>query len=86
MKKKNLRISNLDEFFETFQPIGLDKAGAFEILGNLESELNTTETENIVLINYKDGGFALFESQGYTGYMSEEEPEVYYFKFVGTAS
>lgn len=86
VKKKNIRISNLDEFIELFTQLGNHRLGAFEILGELERKLNNEPTDNIIMIEYKDFGFALFESNGYTGYMSEDEPELYYFTYSGAAS
>ena len=53
---KKLVIINLKDFFEA------DFNNQFQILGNLEKQLNESELiENVLLVPYKDDGFAVFD-------------------------
>ena len=53
---KKLVIRNLKDFFEA------DFNNQFQILGNLEKQLNESELiENVLLVPYKDDGFAVFD-------------------------
>lgn len=53
---KKLVIRNLKDFFEA------DFNNQFQMLGNLEKQLNESELiENVLLVPYKDDGFAIFD-------------------------
>ena len=53
---KKLIIRNLKDFFEA------DFNNQFQMLGNLEKQLNELDTiQNVLLVPYKDDGVAIFD-------------------------
>jgi hypothetical protein len=85
MRKKNLRLTNLNEFLDNWKAEAMGYKGAFEILGDLETKLNTKNFDKNVLISYKDEGYIIFEFVKQEGFRYEDEI-IFYFKYMTSVS
>lgn len=80
----HLRITNLDEFFESYMNHWDIYLPPWQVLAQLEEEIKyDNELPSTVTIDYKDSGQVLFD---YQGTKEEQRLRIVEYSYWGTAS